>query len=638
MIDFRFDPFLFQYRPKNIIGETKTVQYFSAFKRVGFFLDETPQRLTSAPMVVVCGGDTLGEVPRSATPGADNFRVDYGNVNNFAATGFVEIHVSRIGQIATINQRGLGANLNSSHREDARANLQRSARVMRDTSVNSLRVPGSLVAGADISAGLQRVRDLTAHTNTDLVTLATFLGMTTRTTPQILTGSGNWSKPSGVRKVFFVLIGPGGSGHADGGGGGGGASVYGVADLDAIGGDMFAYVVGVVGIATTMFGCVAGSGASATNVNGAAGGTGSVGSGVDGVPVSGGYGGSTFYIAGSDVAGSLPIATSVDAAAWDSRATPLRNYRGFAFGNNIIVAITSTTVALWSNDGINWTEETCPEIVFSVTYGNGLFVAVGIDAIMTSPDGKTWTSQTSPQANTWMSVTYGAGLFVVVSLDGTNRVATSPDGVTWTLRNAASASQWLTVTFGNNLFVSTSNGSAVQTSSDGIIWNAQTGAAANQWLSLAYGNSLFAAVTNSATASQIMTSPDGVTWTLRPTPVSLAWRFIGYGNGQFVTVGETALLAATNQIMTSSDGITWNSGTISATRRWSCVAYIPYGGGGGAAGGFGGNGQDADSGAVGNGGGFFSGAGGLSGQDGENFGGGGGANGTGAEGLILLVY
>jgi hypothetical protein len=45
---------------------------------------------------------------------------------------------------------------------------------------------------------------------------------------------------------------------------------------------------------------------------------------------------------------------------------------------------------------------------------------------MTSPDGITWTSQTSAANNYWYSVTYGAGLFVAVSASGTgNRVMTS---------------------------------------------------------------------------------------------------------------------------------------------------------------------------------------------------------------------
>ena len=45
---------------------------------------------------------------------------------------------------------------------------------------------------------------------------------------------------------------------------------------------------------------------------------------------------------------------------------------------------------------------------------------------MTSPDGITWTSRTSAADNDWRSVTYGNGLFVAVSTTGSgNRVMTS---------------------------------------------------------------------------------------------------------------------------------------------------------------------------------------------------------------------
>jgi hypothetical protein len=47
------------------------------------------------------------------------------------------------------------------------------------------------------------------------------------------------------------------------------------------------------------------------------------------------------------------------------------------------------------------------------------------------PAGSSWTSQTSAANEDWNSVTYGNGLFVAVAYSGTgNRVMTSPDGIT----------------------------------------------------------------------------------------------------------------------------------------------------------------------------------------------------------------
>ncbi len=54
--------------------------------------------------------------------------------------------------------------------------------------------------------------------------------------------------------------------------------------------------------------------------------------------------------------------------------------------------------------------------------------------------GITWTARDAAEANSWRSVTYGNGLFVAVAENGTHRVMTSPDGITWTARDAAEAS------------------------------------------------------------------------------------------------------------------------------------------------------------------------------------------------------
>jgi hypothetical protein len=63
--------------------------------------------------------------------------------------------------------------------------------------------------------------------------------------------------------------------------------------------------------------------------------------------------------------------------------------------------------------------------VNGVTFGNNLFVAVGFnDTIRTSPDGTTWTSQTSGTTGWLVDVTFGNNRFVAVGTGST--VVTSP--------------------------------------------------------------------------------------------------------------------------------------------------------------------------------------------------------------------
>ena len=89
---------------------------------------------------------------------------------------------------------------------------------------------------------------------------------------------------------------------------------------------------------------------------------------------------------------------------------------------------------------------------------------------MTSPDGINWTIRVNAADNQWFSITFGNGLFVAVAATGTgDRVMTSPDGINWTIRVSAIDNAWSSVTFVNGLFVAvaaTGTGNRVMTSSE----------------------------------------------------------------------------------------------------------------------------------------------------------------------------
>jgi hypothetical protein len=205
------------------------------------------------------------------------------------------------------------------------------------------------------------------------------------------------------------------------------------------------------------------------------------------------------------------------------------------------------------NGGRFWTLHSVEESAWaSVTYGNGLFVAVaasGPNRIMTSPNGINWTPRVAPEQNPWYSVTYGNGLFVAVANSGTaNRIMTSPDGITWTPRMAPEQNSWLSVTYGNGLFVAvaSSGSNRIMTSPNGVNWTARTAPGQNEWYSVTYGNGLFVAVAYGGT-NRIMTSPDGINWTPRTAPEQNLWYSVTYGNGLFVAVA----VSGTNKVMRS---------------------------------------------------------------------------------------
>ena len=281
------------------------------------------------------------------------------------------------------------------------------------------------------------------------------------------------------------------------------------------------------------------------------------------------------------------VRTPTSDLGWTSRTTPAdNNWFSVTYGNGLFVAVSGSGTGdrvMTSPDGITWTSRTsaADNEWFSVTYGNGLFVAVSntgtTDRVMTSPDGITWTSRTAASDNQWRSVTYGNGLFVAVSWAGLgDRVMTSPDGITWTSRTAAANNNWYSVTYGNDLFVAvstTGTENRVMTSPDGINWTSRTSAADNEWTSVTYGNGLFVAVSSTGTGNRVMTSPDGITWTSRTTSaIDDHWKSVTYGNGLFVAVAAYAYVYG---VMTSPNGITWTSSTPSANSLFS----VTYGNG-----------------------------------------------------------
>jgi hypothetical protein len=238
---------------------------------------------------------------------------------------------------------------------------------------------------------------------------------------------------------------------------------------------------------------------------------------------------------------------------------------GVAYGNGLFVAVGLGGIILTSPDGVSWTGQTSGTgySLSGVAYGNGLFVAVGYGGtILTSPDGETWTRRTSGTSNGLFGVTYENGTFVAVGDRGT--ILTSPDGVNWTARTSGT-SNWLSgVTYGNGLFVAVGYGGTILTSPDGVTWTVQASGTGNWLFGVTYENGTFVAVGDRGT---ILTSPDGVNWTARTSGTSNGLFGVTYGNGTFVAVGDRGT------ILTSPDGVNWTRRTSGTGNGLSGVTY-----------------------------------------------------------------
>lgn len=301
--------------------------------------------------------------------------------------------------------------------------------------------------------------------------------------------------------------------------------------------------------------------------------------------------------------GVATCAFTASPITWTGQAAADTNpWTSVTYGGGRFVAVASSdSVApdnrvMYSDDGLTWTGTVAAQAIpwTSVTYGlvgtQGRFVAVassGTNRAMWSNDGVTWTSSGTPTGTlllprSWTSVTWGNGVYVAVASDGAaNRVATSPDGNTWTARTGSVLNTWSSVTFGRLangqgrfVAVSTTGNPRAMWSNDGVSWtNSNTfvsALAANTWTSVTWGNGLYVAVASDG-GQRVATSPDGDAWTGRTAAAANPWSSVTFGAGYFVAVAITDGAAPDNRVMRSSDGTTWTAGVAAAPYEWTSV-------------------------------------------------------------------
>lgn len=258
-------------------------------------------------------------------------------------------------------------------------------------------------------------------------------------------------------------------------------------------------------------------------------------------------------------------------------SVPNRNYQ---FSEDFTT--TWTARAAFQNTWIHaiWVQELTKFIAVGLAFG-------GNNGVMTSPDGLTWTRQTTPNANGWLSVAWSPslGLLAAVSQDGTNRIMTSPDGITWTSRvqPASNTRVWRSITWADTLglFVAVASGTGggtgnlVMTSPDGITWTGRTEAATLDWGSVCWSHELnmLVAVAGSGTGNRVMTSFDGINWTSQTSAEDNNWMSVCWSPelGLFVAVAQSG----TNRVMTSPNGVTWTARSAASAIQWRNVIWVP---------------------------------------------------------------
>lgn len=179
---------------------------------------------------------------------------------------------------------------------------------------------------------------------------------------------------------------------------------------------------------------------------------------------------------------SNQVLASPDGVNWTAR-TPVNgplHLENVAWGNGQFVAVGDSGTIMSSPDGITWTTQTsgvtASDTFRDVSWNGSLFVAVGYQntepyggVVTTSADGVTWTNQELPWEQTVDSLTWDNNQFVAV---GYQAILTSPDGLTWTLRSN-NTNNLTNVGWTGSQYVAVGQNTSIFTSPDGMTWSSQ---------------------------------------------------------------------------------------------------------------------------------------------------------------------
>jgi hypothetical protein len=259
------------------------------------------------------------------------------------------------------------------------------------------------------------------------------------------------------------------------------------------------------------------------------------------------------------------LATSDDGLDWTTHTSSVGAFELFAVAqhDNILVAVGSShtgALVLFSSTGDAWTPASLPNGagngLYDVTFAAGLFVAVGQNgALLTSPDGVSWTLKDVGVTADLRSVRYDGTRFLAVGGDHT--VLTSRDGVAWTmLGGRPSITALWDVAYADGRFVAVGELAGIWWSTDGASWTAASGQPADAYLGfygVTYGAAGWVAVGDEQAASSV----DGVHWTFGSSEQlgDVTYGPIG-GVDRYVALGFNS---EHNGLFVSDDGIHWSS-------------------------------------------------------------------------------
>ena len=240
-----------------------------------------------------------------------------------------------------------------------------------------------------------------------------------------------------------------------------------------------------------------------------------------------------------------------------SPTQPVRdNFCSIAYGENMLVAIGNRGTIHYSRDGSAWSVAN-PQTrgsALCVTWGNGRFVVYAIESsgacILISADGIHWARWAFPYREFVTSLRYEGGLFFGM---GSFSYYTSPDGRSWSEDVSPEFSPFEGLAYGNGIFVATNmNGWHAYTSRDARTWSPLPNPPEGCYKAVAFGDGRFVMAGAISVDSLFFSSQDGLNWEKGSyTGINIGPEKIFFGGGKWLVYGEI------NGRITSDDGRNW---------------------------------------------------------------------------------
>ncbi len=269
--------------------------------------------------------------------------------------------------------------------------------------------------------------------------------------------------------------------------------------------------------------------------------------------------------------------TSPDSITWTARTLPSPGttyYHTPVLGHAAMAAISGTTTASYSIDGLTWSAATLSISANQIVSDGSTFVATtgtsggsNTTSFNYSTDNITWTSGTLPTTGNWYPLYIGS-TWVMFDPAQTTIYLTSANGISWTSRSTPASGAFPVAAGGGTYLAYSGSTTDVYTSSDCISWTLRSGVIPGVSQQFQYANSQFVCLPANVGGTGAFSS-NGISWTtftVPTTPGTVIFNQPTFGNGRWISInGSNA--AATTLAAYSANPITsaaWTTSTVSS--------------------------------------------------------------------------